>query len=755
MKRSAVTAAGLALLSASGCQMTQPSGPERPNILFIFTDDHAFQALSAYGHDLIETPNLDRIARDGVIFTNSFVGNSISAPSRATLFTGKHSHANGQKTNADIFDGSQTTFPKLLQQAGYQTALIGKWHLQSDPTGFDYWNILPGQGSYYNPDFFEMGERKHYEGYVTNLVTDFSIDWLNKQWDREKPFLLMIQHKAVHREWMPDTTYFDEFRRAVYSLPETFYDDYQGRMAAAQQDMSIHTEKMDLVYDLKMADSQNMIQTRMSQWYREGIYGRMTSGLRNRWDEHYLPIIEDFKAANLSGHELSEWKYQRYMQDYLACVRSLDENVGRLLNYLDENGLLDNTLVIYTSDQGFYLGEHGWFDKRFMYEESFRTPLLMHLPKGYGRNGEINEMVQNIDHAPSILDIVGLEIPSDMHGKSMVPLLKNKKISQWRDALYYHYYEYPGEHSVKRHFGIFDGRYKLIRFYHDIDVWEFFDLEKDPLEIENQYSNPEYSTIIDGLKSRLRELMVEYQDGLALNILDGEGYFKVSFLPQPSEGKLMVVLNTDLEGGGIVYTTDGTEPNVNSLKYYGPVEINRSLILKARAYRDGKLMGIPGEQEFLFHKASGKNVKYEYPPSPRFMSQVLNVLTDGLRGSIMLSPNWHGFQGEDMVATIDLEEVQTLSKITLGTLQRKVDWVFPPQWVELEVSLDGVLYKEVGRFTMPEVDELPQRVDFTINTDGLESRFLRITARNFGMCPPGHAGDGNPAWLFVDEIIVN
>ncbi len=510
----------LALLSGMGCKQAQESIAVQPNILFIFTDDHSFQTLSAYDNRYIETPNLDRIARDGVIFTNSFVGNSISAPSRATLLTGMHSHANGQLTNSEVFDGSQQTFSKLLQQVGYQTALIGKWHLQSDPTGFDYWNILPGQGHYYNPDFIEMGEQTRHEGYVTNLITDISINWLEEIRKPDQPFLLMVHHKASHRSWMPDTTHLDEFKNQTFPLPPTFYDNYQGRIAAAQQQMGIRTDDMDLVYDLKMADLENQIQTRMRQWYIDGEYGRMTPGQRKRWHEHYLPIIEKFKTANPTGNQLSEWKYQRYMQDYLACVRSIDQNVGRLLDYLEENGLLENTLIVYTSDQGFFMGEHGWFDKRFMYEESFRTPLLIRLPKGFERKGRINELVQNIDHAPTFLEIAGVEVPAGLHGRSMLPLLKNESSRNWRNDLYYHYYEYPAVHSVKRHFGIRTDRYKLIRFYFDIDEWEFYDLEKDPLEINNAINNQENAHIIQDLKVRLRNLAVHYNDKTALEILD-------------------------------------------------------------------------------------------------------------------------------------------------------------------------------------------------------------------------------------------
>lgn len=504
----------------TACQ-SAPKVIKRPNIVFIMTDDHAYQTLSAYDDRFINTPNLDRLTQDGVTFTNSFVANSISGPSRAVMLTGKHSHANGYTSNVGEFNGAQQTFPKLLQKNGYQTAIIGKWHLESTPTGFDYWNILPGQGSYYNPDFIDMGKKVNHHGYVTDLITDFSIDWMNHR-DKKKPFCLLVHHKAVHRVWMPDTTHLDEFKDKVYPLPETFYDDYKGRTAAAEQNMSIRANDMDVVYDLKMADKENEIKTPYGGYYRTGPLARLDEQQRARWDKHYNPIIEEFKAAKLTGKELSEWKYQRYMRDYLACVRSLDNNVGRLIDYLEKEGLMDNTLIVYTSDQGFYMGEHGWFDKRFIYEESLRTPLLMHLPKGYKRNGKVAEMVQNIDYAPTFLELTGCQIPEDMHGRSLVPIFKENQEDNWRDAVYYHYYEFPNEHMVKRHFGIRTKRYKLVHFYFDINQWELYDLEKDPKEMNNLYGNAEYSEKVVELKSRLKELMVEYKDDKALKILSGE-----------------------------------------------------------------------------------------------------------------------------------------------------------------------------------------------------------------------------------------
>ena len=484
--------------------------PLRPNIIFIMSDDHAYQAISSYGGSLISTPNLDRIASGGAIFTSSFVSNSICAPSRAVMLTGKHSHRNGQLDNSTTFDGSQLTFPKLLREAGYRTAMIGKWHLRSDPSGFDYWNVLPGQGQYYNPDFIKMGEEVQYEGYVTNIITDLSIDWLNSLAGSEEPFCLLVHHKAPHRTWQPDTSLLEVYAENSYPLPGNFFDDYQGRKAAESQRMSVRTEDMDLVYDLKMADAEGEIETRFG--FRMDHTARMNPAQKEAWDRHYNKVIEDFLADRPVGEELETWKFQRYMRDYLACVESVDSNTGRLLDYLAEQGLDRNTIVIYTSDQGFYLGEHGWFDKRFMYEESLRTPLLISTPWGGDGSVEIGELIQNIDYAPTILDLAGVAIPADMDGKSFAGLLRGEESTEpFRDAIYYHYYEYPNEHSVKRHYGIRTDRYKLIHFYYDIDEWELYDLNNDPAEMNNLYDDPDLKDTRDSLHKRLDELREYYR----------------------------------------------------------------------------------------------------------------------------------------------------------------------------------------------------------------------------------------------------
>ena len=512
----------LGMAAAVSCQ--QKDGKEETyNIVYIMTDDHTAQMMSCYDTRYMETPNLDRIAADGVRFTNSFVANSLSGPSRACMLTGKHSCANRFYDNTTcVFDSTQQTFPKLLQKAGYQTAVIGKWHLESLPTGFDYWEIVPGQGDYYNPDFITMQDGTvHRHGYITDIITDDAIDWMENGRDKGKPFCLLIHHKAIHRNWMADTTHLSLYEDRTFPVPETFYDDYAGRTAAAAQEMSI-AKDMDPIYDLKMLAPGK--DSRLRHTY-ETMLSRMDKEQRAAWDRFYNPIIEDFIKKNPKGKDLAEWKFQRYMRDYMKTVKSLDENVGRVLDYLEQEGLLENTLVVYTSDQGFYMGEHGWFDKRFMYEESMRTPLIMRLPDRFmrengleadgandGKPRDIPELVQNIDYAPTFLELAGAEIPDDIQGVSLVPLLKGEHPDTWRDALYYHFYEYPAEHMVKRHYGIRTDRYKLIHFYNDIDEWELFDLQSDPQELHNLYGQEGYETVTEDLKSRLLELQEQYDD---------------------------------------------------------------------------------------------------------------------------------------------------------------------------------------------------------------------------------------------------
>ena len=497
---------GATLISACS---NGPVKQHRPNIIYIMSDDHAYQAISAYGSilkDLAPTPNIDRIARDGMRFDRCLVTNSISGPCRAVVLTGKYSHLNGFITNEGQkpFDGSQQTFPKLLQKAGYTTAIIGKWHLGSDPTGFDHWEILPGQGNYYNPDFITSEGRHREEGYVTELITDKSLKWLSEAKNSGKPFMLMMHHKAPHREWQPGPNEISLYKDVTFPEPATLFDDYSGRGAAVNtQDMTI-SRTMRLVEDLKLYKDPKAPKG-------TGL-GRMNSEQAAIWDSAYNPIIRKFYKSSPSGDELVSYKYQRYLQDYLACIAAVDKSVGEVLDFLKENGLDENTVVIYASDQGFYLGEHGWFDKRFIFEESYRTPFLVQWP-GVIQSGTVNkEIVSNIDIAETMLEIAGEEIPSDMQGRSMVPLFKGKHPLNWRKEHYYHYYEYPGSHMVKRHYGISTGRYKLVHFYYDVDEWELYDRNSDPLEMKNFYNDPDYASVKKKLHVRLEKLMKEYGD---------------------------------------------------------------------------------------------------------------------------------------------------------------------------------------------------------------------------------------------------
>lgn len=492
--------------------------PSSPNIIFIMSDDHAEQAISSYGSEIIQTPNIDRIAREGIRFNNSFVTNSICAPSRAVMLTGKYSHLNGLRDNRDRFDGSQQTFPKLLQQAGYFTSIVGKWHLKTAPTGFDYWNILIDQGEYYNPRMIENGDTLNHIGYTTDLITDFALASLEKR-DTSKPFCLLFHHKAPHRNWMPHPRHFDLYKDEDIPLPETFYDDYSNRsVAAREQDMRI--ENMFLSSDMKLQKEYYGEDTGTGGGqpgfdmgkYWEISYNRMTPEQKTAWDAHYGPINEAYKKDKLTGKELLEWKYQRYIKDYLRCVVAVDENIGRVLQYLDDQGLAENTLVVYTSDQGFYLGEHGWYDKRFMYEESLGMPLVMRYP-GHIPAGQVSDdIVLNLDFAPTFLDFAGVSIPDDLQGESLRAVVSGNAPEDWRESMYYQYYEYPhGWHFVKKHYGVRTDRYKLIHFYNDIDEWELFDLQNDPNELKNLYNDPEMVEVQQELHQELDRLRTYYK----------------------------------------------------------------------------------------------------------------------------------------------------------------------------------------------------------------------------------------------------
>ncbi len=500
-----------ALISFAICSViTAQQNKSRPNIIIILSDDHAYQTISAYGSKLMQTPNIDRIAKEGVLFNKAYVTNSICGPSRAVLLTGKYSHKNGFKDNeTSNFNAGQDLFVKQLQSNGYQTAWIGKYHLGTKPQGFDFWQIFPGQGSYYNPDMLMMdGSTKRIEGYAAGIVEDVTENWLNER-DTSKPFCLVIGHKSTHRTWIPDTTDMGMFDAVTFPLPENFYDDYDNRAAAKVQDMTI-AKTMILGYDLKMLPADN----------KEPAITRMNAAQRARFNAYYQPIYADFQARNLSSRALTEWKYQRYMKDYLSTAAALDRNIGRTLDYLDQHQLTDNTIVMYLSDQGFYMGEHGWFDKRFMYEESFRTPMMMRYPGVIKPGTILNEYVMNLDIAPTCLDAAGVAIPGDMQGKSILPLLTGKKV-KGREAMYYHYYE-NGEHAVSPHFGVQTKKYKLIRFYKRVDSWELYDLQKDPHDMHNLYGKKGYEKVTRELKSRLNTLIAQYEDEDAKQILNSK-----------------------------------------------------------------------------------------------------------------------------------------------------------------------------------------------------------------------------------------
>jgi arylsulfatase A-like enzyme len=485
---------------------------ERPNILFIFSDDHALKGIGAYGGEgnVARTPNLDRLAQDGMLFRHCLVTNSICGPSRATVLTGKYNHLNGFPDNSSVFDNTQQTYPKLLQKAGYQTAVIGKWHLETDPTGFDHWMVLPGQGHYWNPDFITANGKTRIEGYCTDVITDEALKWLKEGRDQEKPFMLCYWHKAPHREWSPALSDLKLYDDITIPEPATLFDDYEGRASPAREHEMGIDQHMTLMSDLKMP----MTGTELpgSGAKRSGWYARMTQAQMSAWDAHYNPIYEQFMKANLTGRELVSWKYQRYMKDYLSTVGGVDRNIGRVLEWLKESGLDKNTVIIYSSDQGFYLGEHGWFDKRWMYEESLHTPLIVRWPGVVQPGSENKDLVSTLDFGQTILDIAGAPQPEDMQGRSMVPLLKGEKVPDWRQAHYYHYYEYPAPHRVAPHFGVrTETGYKLIHFY-DRNEWELFDLNKDPHELNSVYGHADYASIQESLLMQMKELQVKYKD---------------------------------------------------------------------------------------------------------------------------------------------------------------------------------------------------------------------------------------------------
>ncbi len=474
---------------------------ERPNIVFIFSDDHAYQAISAYDGSLNQTPHIDRLAAEGMRFERCYVTNSICGPQRAVVQTGKYSHKNGFFQNQNHFDGNQQTFPKLLQKAGYQTAVVGKWHLGEHmaPQGFDYSEVLVGQGPYYNPttlrDAQGAGDQKEieYTGYTTDIISDLTLDWLKEGRDPDRPFMLMTQHKAPHRNWAPGPKYLTLYDDRHFPEPETLFEDYSRRLHA-HQNQAMQIDRDLNARDLKFVPPENLTPEQLKTW---------TNAYRNK--------NEAVLNARLEGIEKTRWQYQRYIKDYLRSIASVDDAVGELLDYLDESGLAENTIVIYTSDQGFYLGEHGWFDKRWIYEESLKTPFLVRWP-GTVKAGTVNgDIVSPLDFAATFLDVAGQKAPDDMDGKSLVPILQGRTPDDWRKSHYYHYYEYPGWHLVRRHYGVVDGRYKLIHFYEDdVDEWELIDLVADPLEQINFYNDPTYAEVKKDLHAEVKRLRRQF-----------------------------------------------------------------------------------------------------------------------------------------------------------------------------------------------------------------------------------------------------
>jgi len=493
----------LLLAAEPQARADEPAGKQtaRPNILFIMSDDHAYQAMSCYGSNRNQTPNIDRLANEGMRFDRCFVTNSICGPARAVILTGKYSHLNGFRRNGNQFNPDQQTVAKLLQRAGYQTAVIGKWHLGTTPTGFDYWHVLQGQGPYYNPWMHTTDGEVHHTGYTTDIITDQTLKWLQEKRDDSKPFFLMYQHKAPHRNWQPNPKHMRKYDDVEIPEPETFWDDYEGRTAPArEQEMTVATHLSPS--DLKFL-----------------IPGHLTKEQEQAFIKAYREKNDAFREAKLTGKERTRWQYQRYVKDYLRCIDSVDENVGRVLDYLDASGLSKNTIVIYTSDQGWYLGEHGWYDKRWMYEESFRTPLLVRWPGHIEPGSVTNAMALNLDFAETFLEIAGEKVPSDMQGTSLIPILKGKQPEDWRKSVYYRYYEYPSVHMVRQHHGVRTERYKLIRFktrdnqvQDGPEAWELFDLEKDPHELRSVYGDPDYDTIAADLKQELARLREQYLD---------------------------------------------------------------------------------------------------------------------------------------------------------------------------------------------------------------------------------------------------
>ncbi|MHC4945045.1 MAG: sulfatase/phosphatase domain-containing protein, partial [Planctomycetota bacterium] len=622
----------------------------------------------------------------------AFCTNSICAPSRAVLLTGKFSHVNGLIDNAASFDGSQQTFPKLLQRAGYETALFGKWHLKSDPTGFDYWKILPGQGSYYNPDFIEMGERQQYKGYATDLITDDCLAWLEQR-QKDKPFCALLHHKAPHRNWMPPPKYLDLYEGEEIPIPETLFDDYATRSrAASDQEMTI-ARHFYPGYDLKWtgADAEEPETNRQKADHRmwSRIHGRLDDAQRAKWDAAYGPRNARVDPGTLPERERVLWQYQRYIKDYLRCIASVDENIGRVLDFLDREGLAENTLVVYTSDQGFYLGEHGWYDKRFMYEESLRIPLIMRYPGRIAARTSNEDLVQNLDFAPTFLDLAGVTVPADMQGASLRPVLRGDTPRDWRQSIYYHYYEYPAVHAVKRHYGVRTGRYKLIHFYYDIDAWELYDLKEDPHELNNVYDDSAYESVKKMMHAELERLRAQYGD------TDQD-----AFMPRPKKQRKHKALGCQVR-----------LKHPCSPKYTGG---------GPNALTDGVM------------SPKDPGVQPDYRVWQGFEENDLEAVVD---------------LGKKM-------PVDKVSAGFLQYINAWIFLPVSIQFA-LSVDGETFKHAEEVKHNLPQKREGAFKQTFEKKFDGTEARYVRVVARSIGNCPGWHQGAGGKAWIFADEIVVD
>jgi len=510
----ALVLTGLAPGTAASAAAQPEAERKRPNIIYIMSDDHAQTAISAYGTEigrLAPTPNIDRIAKNGALFLNSYVTNSLCGPSRATMLTGQFSHMHGFTQNGQRYDNSQWNWVRALGRSGYRTALFGKWHLNYSPegAGIGDWAVLDDQGKYYNPDIITPGGRSVVEGYATDIVTDRSIAWLEANAGSDQPFALLIHHKAPHRNFMPAIRHVQKYLGKQFPVPTNYFDHYDGRPAAAAQEMNIYRDMYE-GHDLKMTLEEGTDELRFNPWTDD--FKRMTPQQRAAYFGALQDSNDAMNAANMTEREMAIWKYQRYMSEYLGTVAAVDDSVGRVLDWLEATGEADNTILVYTSDQGFYLGEHGWFDKRFMYEESMRTPFLMQYPGHIAAGSRIEAPIQNVDYAPTFLDYAGLPVRDSIQGRSLRALFGGSIPDEWRKDIYYHYYEYPGFHSVRAHYGVKSGRYKLMRFYGDIDAWEFYDLESDPGEMHNRIDDPKMQRTIARLKDTLVDLRRQYRD---------------------------------------------------------------------------------------------------------------------------------------------------------------------------------------------------------------------------------------------------